>query len=271
MVAAPISQRGFFAVSALLFALSAVVTIAWCGSMSAMSAMPMPGGWTLSMAWMPMCGQSWADAAASFLGMWVAMMVGMMLPSLMPILRRYRRAVGGTGAPRLGPLTALVGVGYFFVWTALGTAIFPLGAALAAAEMQMPALARAIPVASVMVVLLAGALQFSAWKARHLACCREEARHDTTMPADAGAALRHGLRLGFHCCCSCTGPTAILLVAGVMDLRAMGLVMAAITVERLAPAGERVAHIVGALVVGAGLFLIAQAAGLMPLGLAASA
>jgi predicted metal-binding membrane protein len=54
----------------------------------------------------------------------------------------------------------------------------------------------------------------------------------------------------------------ILLVIGVMDLRAMAVVAAAITVERLAPAGERVARITGAVVVGAGLFLIARAAGL---------
>jgi predicted metal-binding membrane protein len=53
----------------------------------------------------------------------------------------------------------------------------------------------------------------------------------------------------------------ILLVTGVMDFRAMAIVSAAITVERLAPAGERVARGIGAVVVGAGLFLIARAAG----------
>jgi hypothetical protein len=42
--------------------------------------MPMPGGWTMSMAWMRMPGQTWPGAAASFLGMWVVMMVAMMLP-----------------------------------------------------------------------------------------------------------------------------------------------------------------------------------------------
>jgi hypothetical protein len=47
-----------------------------------------------------------------------------------------------------------------------------------------------------------------------------------------------------------------------MDVRAMVVVTAAITVERLAPAGGRVARIIGAVVVGAGLFLIARAAGL---------
>jgi uncharacterized protein (DUF433 family) len=52
------------------------------------------------------------------------------------------------------------------------------------------------------------------------------------------------------------------LAKGVMDLRAMAVVAAAITVERLAPAGERVAHAIGAVVVGAGLFLIARATGL---------
>jgi predicted metal-binding membrane protein len=230
--------------------------------------MPMPGGWTMSMAWMRMPGQTWAGAAASFLGMWVVMMVAMMLPSLMPMLWRYRRAVGATGAGRLGRLTALVGVGYFGMWTVFGMAAFALGAALAAVEMQLPSLARAVPIAVGMVVVIAGALQFTAWKAYQLACCREAPGCGRSLPADAGAAWRHGLRLGLHCGRCCFGQTAVLLGLGVMDLRAMAVVAAAITVERLAPAGERVARAIGAVGVGAGLFLIARAAGDFPLGLA---
>src|SRR4029434_5949041 len=80
------SQQAFFGVSALLFAASAAVTIVWCGSMSSMGGMPMSGGWTMSMAWMRMPGQTWSGAAASFLGMWIVMMVAMMLPSLVPML-----------------------------------------------------------------------------------------------------------------------------------------------------------------------------------------
>ena len=220
--------------------------------------MPMPGGWTMSMAWMRMPGQTWPGAAASFLGMWVLMMAAMMLPSLVPMLERYRRAVRRSGGTRLGRLTALVGAGYFFIWTLFGMAAFPLGVALAEAEMRQPALARAVPLAVGGVVLLAGALQWSAWKARHLACCREAP--GLTLPADAGTAWRHGLRLGLHCGHCCAGLMAILLVLGVMDLRAMAVVTAAITVERLAPAGERVARALGAVVVGAGLLLIARAA-----------
>jgi predicted metal-binding membrane protein len=254
------SQQALWGVSALLFAACAAVTIAWCASMSGMGEMPMPGGWTMSMAWMRMPGQTWPEVAASFLGMWVVMMVAMMLPSLVPMLWRYRQAVGRIGNTHLGRLTALVGVGYFVVWTMFGIAAYPLGVALAAVEMQLPALARTVPIAVGGVVVIAGALQFTAWKARYLACCREVPRCGRALPANAGGAWRHGLRLGLHCGHCCAGPMAILLGLGVMDFRAMAVVTAAITVERLAPAGERVARAIGAVFVVAGLFLIARAA-----------
>ena len=107
-----------------------------------------------------------------------------------------------------------------------------------------------------MVVLIAGAYQLTAWKARELASCRGEPGRGCTLPADPGTAWRHGLRLGLHCSRCCVGLMAVLLVIGVMDLRVMAAVAAAITIERLAPAGERVARAIGAVVVGAGLFLI---------------
>jgi predicted metal-binding membrane protein len=257
------SDETFLGVSALLFAASAAVTTLWCTSMPETAEMPMPGGWTMSMAWMRMPGQTWPGAAASFLGMWVVMAAAMMLPSLVPMLCRYRQAIVGTGETRLDGLTALVGLGYFFIWTVLGLVVFPLGVALAAVEMQQPAVARAVPLAIGVVVLAAGALQFTRWKAHHLACCREAPPRTRSLPADAGTAWLHGLRLGVHCSYSCAGLTAILLVSGVMDLRAMAVVAAAITAERLAPAGERVARAIGALIVTAALFLIARAA---PLG-----
>ena len=256
------SRRTFFGVSTLLFAASAVVTIVWCRSMSAMGGMPMPGGWSMSMAWIRMCGQTWPRAAAAFIGMWVVMTVAMMLPSLVPVLWRYRQAVGRTGEAPLGRLTVLVGVGYFFVWTIFGVAVFALGVALALALMHLPALARAVPVAVGGVIVTAGVLQFSAWKAHHLVCCRKAPGRGRALPADTGTAWRLGLRLGLHCSTCCVGLTVVLLVTGVMNLRVMAVVTAAITAERLAPAGKRVARATGAVLIGAGLLLMAQAAGL---------
>src|SRR5438445_9168439 len=111
------------------------------------------------MSTMPMPGQTWLPAAASFLGMWIVMMVAMMLPSLVPTLWRYRQA-------GLGQLTTLVCVGYFVVWTVFGMAAYPLVVALPSTT----------PIAVGAIVLLAGSLQFTAWKERHLACCREAGR-----------------------------------------------------------------------------------------------
>jgi predicted metal-binding membrane protein len=223
-----------------------------------MHEMPMSGGWALSMVWMRVPGQTWPGAAASFLGMWMVMMVPMMLPSLVPVLWRYRRAVGGAGASHSASLTMLVGIGYFLVWTVLGAAIYPLGVTLAAIAMWQPALARLAPIAAAVSALIAGALQLTAWKAHHLACWREV---PISSPArsTAGGAWRHGLRLGVHCGYSCSAPMAILLIVGVMDFRAMAIVTAVITAERLAPSGERVARAGGIVAFGTGLFLIARA------------
>jgi predicted metal-binding membrane protein len=217
-----------------------------------MGEIPMPGGWMLSTAWMPMCGQTWPGAATSFVAMWALMMTAMMLPSLVPTLWRHGLARG-----------AVAGTGYFAVWTALGAFVFVGGAAFAQAAMLLPAVARAVPVAAGMVVLLGGALQFTEWKAQHLDCCRPAAQADTHAAATTGSAWRGGVRLGLHCSRACAGFTAILLVIGVMDVRAMAVVTAAITAERLVPSGRRVVWGVGAVVIAAGSYLTVRAAGLL--------
>jgi predicted metal-binding membrane protein len=187
-------------------------------------------------------------------------MIAMMLPSLIPILLRYSEAVTGAAETRLGLMTAWIGTGYFSLWTLFGMVALPLGFALAQAEMQYPALSRAVPTAVGVVVLIAGVCQFTAWKAHHLACCRESGYR--TSPEGAVAAWRQGMRLGLHCACSSAGLTAVLLVMGVMDLRVMAVVTTAITAERLAPAGERVVRAIGVVATGAGILLLARAAGL---------
>jgi predicted metal-binding membrane protein len=226
-----------------------------------MREMTMPDALTMSMPWMRMPGQTWPGAAATFLGMWIVMMVAMMLPSLAPMLWRYRRAVERAGEIRVGRLVTLVGAGYFFVWTVFGMAVFPLGVALTMVRMQYPIVARSVPIAVGVVILMAGSLQFTTWKARHLAYCADAPGPGRTLAVGMRAAWRHGLLLGVHCGQCCVGLMAILLVIGVMDLRAMVVLAAAITVERLARSGQRVARITGAVVVATGTLLIIGATG----------
>jgi predicted metal-binding membrane protein len=140
------SRRVFLSISAIVFAASAAMTIVGRASMSAVGEMQMPGGWAMSMMWMRMPGQTWLGAGTSFVGMWVVMMVAMMLPSLTPLLWRYREAMAKAGGAHVGWLTALVGVGYFVVWAVFGVIVFPLGVALAATVMREPAVARAVPI-----------------------------------------------------------------------------------------------------------------------------
>ncbi len=248
--------------SALIFIVSTAATIVKCASMSTMGCNADAGGWTMSMAWMRMAGQTWSGAAASFLGMWIAMMAAMMLPSLAPMLWRYQEAVGGNGEIRLGLLTVQAGVAYSLVWTVFGLAVFALGAALAAAEMQRPALARAVPISAGWVVLLAGALQFTQWKAHHLACCRE-APGRGRLPADArprGVATRSapGAALQLRLCRPDSDPARPGRHGPARD----GARDSGRHAERLAPDGERVARAIGAVAAGAGAILIARAAGL---------
>ena len=213
------------------------------------------------MMWMRMPGQTWTDAGASFVGMWVVMMAAMMLPSLVPVLWRYREATGEVKETRAAGLIALVGVAYFLVWAALGTIVFPLGVGLMELQMREPSLARIAPVGVGAALLLAGGVQLTPWKARHLALCRETPARDRARPVDAVGAWRHGLRLGVLCVRSCAGLTAVLLVLGMMDVRVMAAVTVAITTERLAPAGVHVARAIGVIVIGTGLLQIARASG----------
>lgn len=242
-------DRAFHVTVALVFATSAAASIAWCGSMAAMPGMDMAGGWTMSMAWMRMPGQGWFDFAGTFLGMWAVMMLAMMMPVALPMLARYRRAMS---AHDVDLLTAWVAGGYFAVWMASAVMLFPLGVLFAEWTMQSPAVSRAVPVLAALAILAAGASQFTAWKLRLLDCCRHSVDCSRDTEPNYRAAWRHGLKIGLRCAWCCAALTAVLLVIGVMDLRAMAMVTMAISAERLMPPSMRAAHAIGAILLLAG-------------------
>jgi predicted metal-binding membrane protein len=249
------APRRVFALGCIvLFVGCTAVTIGRGVSTSAMAALPMRGGWSLSMHWLAMCGRNAPTQMADWLGMWSAMTVAMMLPAAAPNLWRYRCAAAHAGASRPMALAACVGGGYLLVWIGLGAMISVTGTALAAGLLERPTLARATPLAMGVVLMLAGALQCTACKARQLAHCRHWPAGVDVLPSHSFRAWRAGLRLGCLCVASCAGPTAILLVGGVMNLRVMAVVTAAITAERLSFRGDRVARAIGVLALVAGLW-----------------
>ena len=226
-----------------------------------MDGMHLHHGATASMGGSAIGAGTLSGAATSFLGMWVVMTVVMMLPSIAPTLWRYRLSLAGAGVTRAHALTALAGTAYLAVWTGAGLLVFLLGLAISAAQSHWPGVVRVAPIAAGAVVLVAGSVQLTAWKARRLARCRAvpPARVARTTVASAWT---HGLRLGRDCGLSCAGAMASVFVLGLMDMRAMAIATVAITAERLAPAGERVARAIGLGAIVAGAVLVARAVGL---------
>ena len=179
----------------------------------------------------------------------VAMMVAMMLPSIAPRLWRYYRDVRAMRLARAASRTTLFAIGYASVWSAIAllllamsTLISPLG-----------------PVASGLVVLGAGALQWTRWKARQLHRC-QRACMAALIPRNAATVWLHGCRFGIECALSCAAPMAVLFVAGLMDVSMMLVITAAISAERVPPFGDRMARLTGSLALIAGLIMCARAA-----------
>jgi predicted metal-binding membrane protein len=240
--------------AALTYIAGAATTVFWCRSMSAMPGMEMPGGWTMTMVWMRMPGETWLAAGGKFLAMWTMMMVAMMLPVFAPELHRFRRAARRSGAMSTIGFVA----GYFGVWAAVGLVLFPVGVGFNALAMRSELLSEVTPVLRGLVLMIAGALQFTTWKTRALVRCRHGedcCGSKRLMPRDA---LRAGARLGLECAYCCAALTAALLVAGVMDLLAMALVTFAISAERLTRS-IHVARVVGAGMLTIGIFLVGRA------------
>jgi predicted metal-binding membrane protein len=238
------SERAFLGTSALLFLVCAAGTVYY-------SLTVMPNG-------MAMPGQSPLGSAAAFMGIWMLMMVAMMQPSLVPALAGFRRMVNNQDEAGLGGLTMLAGAGYFCVWAGFGVVAYLLGLMWTSAGMIWMDLARLAPFLIGFVMLLAGGLQLTPWKAHQLDCCRDTQTLAVSTSPEAGRAWQYGLRLGLHCCLCCSGFMATLLVTGMMNLAGMAVIAAAITLERLVPRPRLVARTAGIIIILAGAFVIAR-------------
>jgi predicted metal-binding membrane protein len=206
-------------------------------------------------------GAPWPSAAAAFVAMWTMMMVAMMLPSLWPTLRRYRRGLEAMAVSRPAFWTAVVGAGYTGVWAAIGLMVFVLHGIVGALAGWTSHFAHIAPLITSGVIVASAGLQFTSWKAHQLAHCRGALPTHDPRSVNGHSAWSDGVRLGMHCTMSCLGPMATLLAVGMMDIRAMVVVSAAVTAERIVPNGARAARATGAIALAAGVLVLARAIG----------
>jgi predicted metal-binding membrane protein len=237
----------FLLAYAVVFAIAVVGTIHFCRSM--VGGMDMPGGWTMSMMWMPMPGCTWSQSAAIFLLAWLVMMVAMMLPSALPMLLNLRRPLNQNG--NFAAL-AMAASGYFFVWMFIGGVVYAIGVAFALAAMRLDWLSRLTPALSGMMLIVCGIIQFTPWKMSALRRCRAP----DCGALQYGSGWHYGFKQGMFCCICCTAPMFALLVLGAMNLAVMTIIAAVITTEKLLPYPEQTVRIFGIIALLTGTFML---------------
>ena len=200
-------------------------------------------------------GMSMAMAFLSFLGMWAAMMVAMMAPTLAPVALA-QEAVGRDRGNGVVPTVAFV-LGFLLVWAATGLLAWAPYRLL----LEIPASAegsRWLPTLSGALLVGVGLYQFTPWKLRCLRTCRSpRAAISPVDPMGGFAAFRTGLAHGRHCLGCCWALMVVLLVFGIMNLAWMAVIAAIFLIDKHWRHGERFSQGVGALFVALGLVVVA--------------
>jgi predicted metal-binding membrane protein len=202
------------------------------------------------------------DAALMF-AMWWVMMVGMMLPSALPMtltfatVNRRRRERGDAYVP-----TALFVVGYLLAWGAFSLAAAAAQWALERAALMMPMMNITSPLLGGLLFVAAGVYQLTPLKHACLRRCRTPLAFVLAHWRDGAAgALRMGAEHGAYCLGCCAFLMALLFVGGVMNLLWVAAIAVFVLLEKGAPAGATVARGAGALSIGFGAWMAVRALG----------
>lgn len=232
--------------------LLAALAWAWLLAMPAMDGAAVRGEPLMPdlRAWSP------ADAFAMF-AMWAIMMIGMMVPSAVPMVLLYARvAAKGRHLSRAHGRTALFTAGYIAIWTLFSGLATAAQWGLEAMALLTPAMRTASTAVGGALLFAAGAYQFTPAKQACLEHCRSPfvfvTRHWRTGPLGA---LVMGLHHGAYCLGCCWLLMFLLFVVGVMNLLWVAIIAAFVLVEKAMPGGAVVARVSGAGLMVAGAFM----------------
>ena len=190
-----------------------------------------------------------------FLGMWLAMMVAMMFPTVVPLVLAHRLVLQkrGEGVP---PTAAMI-AGYIGVWVVIG--LLPLGAFLWFRDLSAGAIdSWWLPTLAGAVIVVAGAYQFTAWKARCLRVCQTPFTFVLSHDFGGGArsALRSGVVNGAWCVGCCWALMSVLVVVGLMNLVWMASLALIFLLEKHTARRGLLTRVVGTALIVLGLAII---------------
>jgi predicted metal-binding membrane protein len=228
-----------------------------CWSWIVVMARDMYGPMTGASAWM--MTREW-DARHVFLlwAMWAVMMAGMMLPSAAPLLLLYgaaarRRAAGGRATYEIYAIAA----GYVTMWSLFSIAATAAQRVLSVLLILSPMMTLTSPIFGAAVLLLAGVYQMTPLKSVCLRQCQSPMSFlvHHWRPGIRGA-FRMGVDHGAYCLGCCWSLMVLLFVGGVMNLAVIAALTAFVGFEKLGPFGVRTAWASGALLIGAGVWML---------------
>ena len=236
--------------------LAAVTLLAWAylfylaqgmGDMAAMPGSAISGmegvemtGAARTVAWGPV------DFVLMFL-MWAVMMVGMMVPSAAPMIlafaniNRLRRLKGNPYVP-----TVVFLAGYVLVWSAFSVAATGLQWGLRYTSLLSPMMVSASPILGGILLLAAGAFQWSPLKSVCLRHCQTPMGYITNEWREGHrGALAMGVHHGAYCLGCCWALMGLLFVLGVMNLLWIAALAALVLGEKVLPAGQWLGRVAG--------------------------
>jgi predicted metal-binding membrane protein len=245
----------------VLAAIAAVSAIAWAYLIWLATAMDMSEHHMDMPGMMAPGFEAWSTADfVSMWVMWAVMMVGMMLPSVTPMVLIY----AGVARHALTQGKPFAATGWFAAGYVLSWAIFSVLATAAQWGMEQaallsPATMTANNTIGGIVLIIAGLYQWTPLKDTCLSQCQAPLvfiqRHGGFRREPAGS-VGLGARHGFYCIGCCWALMGLLFVGGVMNVLWIAALAIFVLLEKLGPAGRLLSRIGGTVAVAAGLWLL---------------
>ena len=208
--------------------------------------------------------QSWSlDDLVFMFGMWTVMMVAMMLPSATPMLLLFARVMRKRecdGRPFVS--TALFVIGYLLIWVGFSAMATLANWGLHVAGLLSSMMGRTTPLIGGVVLLFAGAFQWTPLKDACLSHCRSPLVFLTAHWNDGRrGTLMMGLHHGLYCLGCCWLLMALLFVLGIMNLPWIAVLTVFVLLEKVLSCGRLVSRISGGVFAAWGIALIATGVG----------
>ncbi len=204
---------------------------------------------------------AWSPSHALVMfAMWAIMMVGMMTPSVAPVVLLYARtALGAQAMGKPFAAASWFAAGYLAAWLVFALAATTGQWSLEWAALLTPMMKSASRMFGGWLLIAAGAYQWTPFKNNCLNHCRAPLtfiqRHGGFKPGKA-ASLKLGMLHGAYCVGCCWALMALLFVGGVMNLFWIAALMVLVLLEKITPWGLVVARVAGLIAVASGALML---------------